>query len=252
VHCSPRVRQVAPVPPLGTASQVPDWESPQLPVPEQQSVGLAHASPIGLQGSARQIPLTQLSEQQSLAFPQASPGAAQNSLVVHFPPAPQVPEQHGAPPAVQARPSSTQAVDPLVQTPPSHRPAQHGSPPAVQAWLSATHALWTTQVFAKQVSPVQQPSGAESQGVLNAAQVGGGGGGGDAPSLLFEQESAKSASVSASGIRRRAGGVIGAPSLPDERPELTLRFPPRSQQVRCRSDCPHIRLHAPSPWDPDP
>ena len=72
------------VDPGGTGEQVPDCEMPQLPVPEQQSAGLVHASPIWLQLSTRQRPPWQLSVQQSLACVQALPVFPQNSVPPHL------------------------------------------------------------------------------------------------------------------------------------------------------------------------
>jgi hypothetical protein len=163
VQASPWVRQVAPVEPVGTASQVPEELMPQLPVPEQQSEGLPQAVPICRQLSARHWPAMQFSVQQSLALVHALPAGLQNWLVVQtvWPPtvfAAQVPEQQSVCPGVQAVSSATQAMEPLEQTPFVHSPSQQGFPPAVQACWSAMHTpdAGSTQVPPVQVNPEQQ------------------------------------------------------------------------------------------------
>jgi hypothetical protein len=150
------------VEPVGTASQVPEEVRLQLPVPEQQSEGLAQPVPTCRQLSARHWPAMQLSVQQSLAAVQASPAGLQNWLVVQtvWPPtvfAAQVPEQQSVWPGVQAVSSATQVVEPFVQVPFVHCPSQQSVPPAWHACPSATQVEpGRAQVPAVQVSPEQQ------------------------------------------------------------------------------------------------
>jgi hypothetical protein len=119
-HASPCVRQVAPVLPLGTASHVPEDVALQEPWPEQHWDGLVQASPTCVQGSARQMPDPQFRVQQSASPAQVSPaGNPQCAVVVQVvgpPEGPsQMPEQHCVTSRVQAVPSATHWVDPLLQ-----------------------------------------------------------------------------------------------------------------------------------------
>ncbi len=211
------------MPPGGTAEHEPDCDAPQVPVPEQQSAGLAQPSPICRHASARQVPATQLSVQQSPGTVQASPAGLQNSLVVQtgWPPAvsaAQVPEQQFVCPAVQAMPSATQVVEPWVQTFPSQRPAQQGVPPAVHACWSARH--WVpvvTQAPAKQESPLQQGFEA-SQAAPWAEQLD------DASQVpAAEQESPVQQAVAPPQVAPWAAQTMGSWSLPPEPPPQARR-----------------------------
>jgi hypothetical protein len=177
-HASPSVRQVAPVLPLGTASHVPEDVALQEPRPEQHWDGLVQASPTWVQASARQMPDTQFRLQHSASSTQLSPAAPpQNSSVVQVVGPPTGPAhspwQQFVTPAVQAVPSATHWVDPLLQWPVASQdvPSQQGVPVGEQAASGAAQAFSDTQVAARQA--VEQQSAFPSHAPPFAVHVGG-------------------------------------------------------------------------------
>jgi hypothetical protein len=256
-QASPSVRQDAPVPPLGTAVQLPEEVALQVPVPEQHSDSLEQALPICLHASLRHTPPTQFSEQQSAAALHASPAGVQNSLVPHTawpPPAggAQVGEQHSAA-ELHAVPSALQVVEPWVQVPPSQKPVQQGFPASQLPPSGAQSVAWmqvALPVAPKQVSPVQQ-SAWVVQAPFCGVQAGGGGSIGpeDPPPPPLEHAASRASREAVSASRRRAGRLgIGrlAPRVPDERdseqlPQNALRLPGVCCARRCAVCVPAYR-----------